>query len=112
MDDVGGNLKDEVRQILKVEGKPHIVFDNFDFKILANIILPNHRSSDMHWIAHFLTFDRISSDHLDNTKALVPNIESFENKEYLLSSLELKQMRSDFITLVSRVLVEVFPCLR
>ena len=112
MDDVGGNLKQEIRQLLKTEGKPRLVFDNFDFKILANIILPNHRSSDMHWIGHFLKFDRFPSDHLDNTKPLVPNIDSFENKEYLLEADELEKMKSDFSILVLRVLAEFFPCLR
>ena len=64
MDDVGGNLKDDIRELMKTEGRPRLVFDNFDFKILANIILPNHRNSNIHWIAHFLTFDRIPCDNL------------------------------------------------
>ena len=38
MDDVGGDLKNKVKQLVKTERKPQIVFDNFDFKILANII--------------------------------------------------------------------------
>lgn len=112
MDDLGGNLKNEIKELLKTENKPRLVFDNFDFRVLANITLPNHRNSDMHWIAHFLTFDRIPSDHLDNTKPLVSDINSFDNKEYLLSSEELKKMKSDFIVLVSRVLAEFFPCLK
>ena len=82
MDDIGGNLRQEIRSLLNTEGRPRIVFDNFDFKILANIILPNHRNSDMHWIAHFVTFDRIPSDHLDDSKPLVSDIKTFENKEY------------------------------
>jgi hypothetical protein len=89
MDDVGGDLKTEVKQLVKTNGKPRMVFDNFDFKILANIILPNHRNSDMHWIAQFMTFDRFPSDHLDNTKPLVTDIKLFSNKEYLLTETEL-----------------------
>ena len=29
-----------------------IWFQNFNFKILANVILKNHRNSDFHWITH------------------------------------------------------------
>ena len=77
-------------------------FDDFDFKILANVILKNHRNSDFHWITHYLTFDRISSAGLDDTKPLVNDIDTFSNFNYL---------REEFIVLVSRVLVEFFPCL-
>ena len=112
MDDLGGNLKQDIRDLLKTEGRPRIVFDNFDFKILANIILPNHRNSDMHWIAHFLTFDRIPSDHLDDTKPLVSDMKLFENEEYLLDDEKLGKMRAYFSILVLRVLVQFFPCLK
>ncbi len=89
-----------------------MVFDNFDFKVLANIILRNHRNSDMHWIAHYVTFDRISSTHLDDSKPIVPNIMDFENANYLMSKSELDQQRNDYIILVARVLVEFFPALK
>ena len=112
MDDMGGTLTQEIKQLVKTEGKIRMVFDNFDFKILSNIILQNHRNSDMHWIAQFVTFDRIPSQHLDNTRPLVPDINSFENKEYLLNEDELRTMKSHFITLVMRVLTEFFPCLQ
>ena len=61
-----------------------VTFDNFDFKILANVILKNHRNSDFHWITHYLTFDRISSAGLDDTKPLVNDINTFSNSNYLL----------------------------
>ena len=112
MDDVGGNLKDDIRELMKTEGRPRLVFDNFDFKILANIILPNHRNSDIHRIAHFLTFDRIPCDNLDDSKPLVSDIKLFENKEYLLDEEELKKMKSDFTILVTRILVQFLECLR
>ena len=112
MDDVGGNLKDDIRELMKTEGRPRLVFDNFNFKILANIILPNHRNSDIHWIAHFLTFDRIPCDNLDDSKPLVSDIKLFENKEYLLDEEELKKMKSDFTILVTRILVQFLECLR
>ena len=62
----------------------------------------------MHWIAHFLTFDRVPSEHLDGSKSHVEHIEDFENIEYLLNKDELQKLRSDFIILVARVLKEFF----
>jgi len=84
-------------------------FDNFDFKILANVILKNHRNSDFHWITYYLTFDRISSAGLDDTKPLVNDISTFSNSNYLLCKDELQLFRKEFIVLVSRILVEFFP---
>ena len=112
MDDIGGNLRQETRSLLNTKGRPQIVLDNFGFKVLANIILTNQRNSDMHWMAHFITFDRIPPDHLNDSKPLVSDIKTFENKEYLLDKRELKNMKSDFSILVSRVLVQFFPCLQ
>ncbi len=65
----------------------------------------------MHWIGHYVTFDRIPSDHLDDTKPLVSDINQFENKNYLLEEDELQKMHCDFTILVTRILVEYFPCL-
>ena len=79
--------------------------------MLANIILKNHKNSDFHWITHYLTFDRVSSAGLDDTKPLVADINNFTNSNYLLSADELQMFRKDFIVLVSRVLIEFFPCL-
>ena len=62
----------------------------------------------MHWIAHFLSFDRVPSEHLDDSKPHVERIEDFENIEYLLNKDELQKLRSDFIILVARVLKEFF----
>ena len=86
---------------------PRLFFDNLDFKILVNIILQNYRPSDMHWIAHYVTFDRVPSDHLDDNKPMSDGTQ-FENIEYLLSQSELDKLRSDFIVLVARILVEFF----
>jgi hypothetical protein len=111
MDDAGGNLIDDLKKLVSTEGQLRIVFDNFDFKILANIILRNHRNSNMHWIGHYVKFDLIPSDHLDDTKPLVSDINQFENKNYLLEEDELQKMHCDLTILVTRVLVEYFPCL-
>lgn len=112
MDDVGSNNVKDLQKLVESEGDQlRIVFDNFDFRVLANVSLPNHKNADMHWIAQFATFDRIPSNHLDDSKPLVSNINEFENKEYVLTKDELTKMKSDFTVLVARVLVEYFPCL-
>lgn len=85
-------------------------FDNCDFKVLTNVILKNN-NADFHWITQYVTFDRVSSAGLDDTKALVDGISTFSNSNYLLSKDELQLFRKEFIVLVSRVLLEFFPCL-
>ena len=112
MDDAGSDCESSIRHLILQEKKSlRIVFDNFDFNILANIMLKNHQNSDIHWMAQYCTFDRFSSANLDDTVPLIIDIESFENKEYLLSQQELNKLKCDFTVLVSRVLVEFFPCL-
>ena len=76
------------------------------------MILTNHRNSDHHWIAHFLTFDRVSSQNLDDSKPQVADVKDFENIEYLLNKDELEKLRRDFIVLVARVLKEFFKCVK
>ena len=108
MDDMRAELIGSVREKVTAGLEPRIVFDNLDFRILANVILQNHRNSDMHWITHFLTFDRVSSPNLDDSKPQVANVNDFELIEYLLKQNELEKLRSDFTVLVARVLREFF----
>ena len=108
MDDLGAELIGSVRKHVIAGLEPRITFDNVDFKVLVKIILQNHRNSDMHWIAHFLTFDRVPSEHLDDSKPQVECIKDFKNTEYLLNKDDLQKLRSDFIILVARVLKEFF----
>ena len=108
MDDMSADLIDRVRKNVAAGLEPRIIFENLDFKILVNIMLTNHRNSDHHWIAHFLTFDRVSSQNLDDSKPQVADVKDFENIEYLLNKDELDKLRSDFIVLVACVLKEFF----
>ena len=50
------------------------MLDNLNLKVLANFILKNHRNSDMHWIGHFATIDKVPSDELNNSNQIVANI--------------------------------------
>ena len=92
MDDLGAELIGSVRKHVIAGLEPRIIFDNVDFKVLVNIILQNHRNSDMHWIAHFLTFDRVPSEHLDDSKPQVECIKDFKNTEYLLNKDDLQKL--------------------
>ena len=82
-----------------------VVFDNFDFRILANIILRNHRNYDMRWVARYVTFDRVPSSHLDDSQPIVPGIKDYDNVNYLMSKTELDQQWNNYIILVARVLI-------
>ena len=68
----GDKLVEKVRKVLSENSsmEMRVTFDNFDFKMLANIILKNHTNSDFHWITHYLTFDWVSSAGLDDSKPL------------------------------------------
>lgn len=65
MDDIGADLKNIPLPISCLL---------MDFRVLVNIILKNHQNSDMHWIAHYLTFDKVSCQGLDNNKPLVSDL--------------------------------------
>ena len=60
----------------------------------------------MHWIAYYVTFERVSSRHLDNSKPIVSG-----NINYLMRKDELEWQGNDYIILVARVLLEFFPSL-
>lgn len=112
MDSLGSNLASVIKEKVESGQEMRVTFDNLDFRILANIVLSNHGNSDMHWIAHYVTFDRVSSKNLDCSKPLVDNIQDFDNINYLLSKPELKQQHHDYIILVARALLEFFPALK
>lgn len=71
MDDLGSNLSSIIKAKVDSGQELRVVFGNFDYRILTNIILRNHRNSDMHWIAHYVTFDRVPSSHLDDSKPII-----------------------------------------
>lgn len=60
-----------------------VIFDNFDFKILVNVILKNYRNFDFYWIIYYLIFDWIFSVGFDDIKLLVNDISIFSNFNYL-----------------------------
>ena len=111
LDDLGDGLVDHVREKVQQGSELRVTFDNFDFRILTNIIVKGYQNSDMHWITQYITFDRVSSSHLDDSKPILQDIKDFDNTNYLMSKSELEDQRKDYIVLVTRVLVEYFTCL-
>ena len=110
IDDVGKDLVSTIRQEL-IKGQPlRIIFDNMDFRILANIILKNNRTVISTGLGIFVTFDRVKSDHLDDKTPLVQKADLFDNGNYLLSE-ELDQILDYYIVLASRILVQFVTCL-
>lgn len=141
-----------IRKLVSDGCELRIIFDNFDFKILTNIILKGksnevfitcrhintnkfdsftftavfilcidinccalflriaenthkllfsgYKNADMQWITQYITFDRVSSTGLCNSKPIVFDINEFENKNYLLSKEELEKLRSEYMSRV------------
>ena len=112
LDDLDDGLIDHIRRKIQEGLELRVTFDKFDFQVLANIIVKGHQNSDIHWITQFITFDRVSSEGLNDTVPIIRDIKEFDNSNYLLSKQELQNQRRDYIILVSRVLVEYFPCLK
>ena len=109
---ISDNLVPDVRKIVKEGHEIRVVFDNFDFKVLANVMLSNHQNSDYHWIAQYITFDRVSSKELDDTKPILDDLTKLDNANYLLNENELKTFRAEMVIIVGRVLVEFFDAMR
>ena len=112
MDDIGDDLTSTIATQMSAGRQLRICFDNIDFRILVNIILKNHQNSDKHWIAHYLTFDRVPCDGLDDRKPLLSDCVAFDNINYLPSKEELDTLRQHYIVLVARVLLEFFDFMK
>lgn len=112
LDDLGDGLLDHIREKVQEEKEMRVTFDNFEFRILTNIIVKGYQNSDMHWITQYVTFVRVSSAHLDDTRPIIQDIKNFDNTYYLMSKSELQDQRDDYIVFISRVHVEYFPSLQ
>ena len=110
MDDIGDHLCEVVQEEMSKGLRPRLIFDNFDFRISAGEMLQGVENKDRHWICQFLTFDRISTENLDNTTPQ-GKLEDFELKEYLLTHEEQQQTRNEYIILVLRILLKYIPWL-
>ena len=84
LDDLDGGLIDHIRGKVKEGLELRVTFDNFDFQVLANIIVKGHQNSDMHWITQYITFDRVPSKGLNDTVPIIRDIKEFDNRNYVV----------------------------
>ena len=112
IDDIGADLMNGVQN--QISGcQLHVCYENIDFRILVNIILKNHQNSNDHWIAQYITFDRVPSDGLDDRKSLVPvTPENLTTLTTYWEKMTWMPFRQNFIVLVARVLLEFFEFMK
>ena len=79
-----------------------MVYDNFDFLITPGQLTKAHQNMDNHWISQYVTFDRIDTSGMNNSHSIA-DLSEFG---YLLNEAEEAKLRSDYIILVTRVLVK------
>ena len=110
MEDVGGNLGGIIGDLMSKGQQPRVVYDNFDFRITPGQLTKDHQNTDNHWISQFITFDRIDSSGLDNSKP-IGDLSEFDIFGYLMNDNERAKLRSDYTILATRVLVKFIPWL-
>lgn len=73
----------------------------------------DNQNQDLHWVSVMATENRISRNHLPFEKPnLTESITNMENAKFLPSKRERETQRSNYATLVSRVLTKHIDCLR
>lgn len=110
MEDVGGNLGGIIGDLMSKGQQPRVVYDNFDFRITPGQLTKDHQNTDNHWISQFITFDRIDTSGLDNSKP-IGDLSEFDIFCYLMNDNERAKLRSDYTILATRVLVKFIPWL-
>lgn len=105
MDNVGGNLESIIKELMNEGKEPRVVYDNFDFRITPGQLTKDHQNTDNHWISQYVTFDRIDTSGMNNSQP-IGELSEFEIFGYLLNEAEEAKLRSDYIILVTRVLVK------
>lgn len=111
MDDVGGNLEENIKEKMDKGYQPRIVYDNFDFRITPGQLTRDHQNTDNHWISQYVTFDRVDTSGLNNSHP-IGDLREFEiSNLYLINGEEKAKLRSDYIVLVCRVLAKFIPWL-
>jgi len=84
MNDAGGNLKQLIKDKMDEGHHPRVVYDNFDFRIKPGRLTKDHQNTDNHWISQYLTFDRVDTTSLNNSRP-IGDLREFEIFGYLIS---------------------------
>ena len=103
-DDLGSNLPSIIKAKVDSGQELRVVFDNFDVRILTDIILSNHRNSDMHWIAQHVTFDRVPSSHLDDSKRCSRLVIFYFKEKFFVSHASASHLRDVYFRSVPKTL--------
>lgn len=103
------SLQKEIQTLDKEHPKSFsIVLDNVDIRVLASNMTSDDQNKDYHWCNHNTYLDRVNPTHLpDDTP--IADIQDVPNSTFLPSLSDHKSLLSDFVVLISRVLVENLP---
>ena len=94
------------------DGGRKIVFDNLDMYIQPHQTSEDNQNQDLHWVSVMATENRISGNHLPSEKPnQTESISNMDNAKFLPSKRELENQRSNYATLISRVLTKHIDCL-
>lgn len=88
MDGFGLDLIFVIKVKIEFGLEMRVVFDNFDFRIFANIFFRNYRNLDMYWIVQYVIFDWVFLGYFDDLKFIVFDINDFVNVSYFLNKEE------------------------
>jgi len=90
------------------EGSYKVVLDNIDLRILTRNMTADNQNKDIHWCNHSAIKNRVSSDNQNSMKQT--ELLDLDNSKILPGVTDHQNLRSDYIHLVSRILVEYLPC--
>ena len=84
-----------------------IAFDNIDLEVHRKNMTVAKQNQDIHWVNHLMFVNRVSGNSLPN-EAPRQDLQTVSNMTFLPSANDQVKQRSNYIVLVSRMLVEYF----
>lgn len=86
-----------------------IAFDNIDLEIERKNMTMAKQNRDIHWVNHQMFFNRVSGNSLSKQAPQAPLfLQTVSNMTFLPSANDQLKQRSNYIVLISRMLVEYF----
>ena len=87
------------------------VIDNFDLYQKVRTMTQSNQNVDIHWVNHNRIINRVSGNHLSDNMP-THDILQLESAKIIPSANEHMLQRSNYITLIERILVSSIPCLK
>ena len=84
-----------------------VAFDNIDLEIRRKDMTMANQNKDIHWVNHKMFQNRVSGNTLSKLSPK-QNLADVSNMTFLPSANDQSKQRSNYIVLVSRMLVEYF----